>query len=316
MPEENKPASLMLKQGTPVCTRNPNPSPTEDCPSDRLSVERTAFSMDYTTYCQYYVAQDDVQSAALWYQAEMNWCVVPARPGEKIPRVLWRPEFVPRPMGEEQVTKWWRKWPDSNICLLTGVRSNVVVADVDPRHGGRLETLWEMGWSQKTVICRSGSGGWHVYADCPIGGINGISEYATGIEFKADGQEVMLPPSVHPDGGIYEWLPGHAPHDMMPATLSDAILTDIRIRSRESVVTTRANVSNDQGFDIGATPEQVREVAIRRYKKALWKASFDNPERDHRSNVCFWLARQLQSLGMPGRDVLAWVQAFGEEVWP
>jgi hypothetical protein len=40
---------------------------------------------------------------------------------------------------------WWSQHC-GNIAILTGARSgDLVVADVDPRHGGTLEALWEIG---------------------------------------------------------------------------------------------------------------------------------------------------------------------------
>jgi len=40
--------------------------------------------------------------------------------------------------------------------------------------------------------------------------------------------------------------------------------------------------------------------------------------REHgagRNNTMYWLARQLQSLGVAKSDVRAWVRSFAEEVW-
>ena len=38
--------------------------------------------------------------------------------------------------GPEQVQRWWRRWPDANVGVVTGAVSGLVVLDVDPRHGG------------------------------------------------------------------------------------------------------------------------------------------------------------------------------------
>jgi len=129
-----------------------------------------------------------IRKVATRYWREMHWCVVPAhvpvfgrdgsvgcsckarggcdKPG-KHPIGTWAEiEYQTAP---DRWREEWVPW-EVNISLLTGRRSGGVVADVDPRHGGRLETLWERGWPRDTVTSRTGSGGWHVLAQCPPGG--------------------------------------------------------------------------------------------------------------------------------------------------
>lgn len=36
----------------------------------------------------------------------------------------------------ETIKRWWGKYPDANIAIVTGPESGLVVVDVDPRHGG------------------------------------------------------------------------------------------------------------------------------------------------------------------------------------
>ena len=54
-----------------------------------------------------------------------------------------------------------------------------------------------------------------------------------------------------------------------------------------------------------------RSSELKRYRKAIWKVREQN---EHRKNTMYWLARQLQSLGMPSADIFEWVEAFGELV--
>src|SRR5256885_2269598 len=36
----------------------------------------------------------------------------------------------------EVIAAWWRRWPDANIGIRTGLPAGLAVLDVDPRHGG------------------------------------------------------------------------------------------------------------------------------------------------------------------------------------
>ena len=66
-----------------------------------------------------------------------------------------------------------------------------------------------------------------------------------------------------------------------------------------------------QRRDTGIAPSEMRRVALKRYRKGLRRVREDN---DHRRDVLFWLARQLDSLGMAPCEVAAWVEDFAGEV--
>ncbi|MBA3332752.1 MAG: bifunctional DNA primase/polymerase [Actinobacteria bacterium] len=97
------------------------------------------------------------------------------------------------------IAGWWRGWPNANVGILTGRRSNLVVLDVDPRHDGDRalqELIAENGPLPKTVVARTGGDGWHYYFACPPGDAPVKSfTIAGGLELKADGTFVVAPPS-------------------------------------------------------------------------------------------------------------------------
>jgi putative DNA primase/helicase len=35
-----------------------------------------------------------------------------------------------------QIKRWWAEWPDANIGLAPGLERDILVLDIDPRHGG------------------------------------------------------------------------------------------------------------------------------------------------------------------------------------
>ncbi len=66
--------------------------------------------------------------------------------------------------GIDQIQRWWRRWPDANVGIVTGAVSGLVVLDVDPRKGGGdlLAALEDVhGSLPRTVESLTGGGGQH-----------------------------------------------------------------------------------------------------------------------------------------------------------
>lgn len=109
------------------------------------------------------------------------------------------------------ITQWWPQWPDANVGVATGTKSNVVVLDVDPRSGG-LEALdalkSKVGGLPDTLTVRTGSGGFHFYFRPNDGEAlkNSASKLGPGLDFKAENGFVVAPPSLHFSGNRYSWI--------------------------------------------------------------------------------------------------------------
>ncbi|MFC6015526.1 bifunctional DNA primase/polymerase [Plantactinospora solaniradicis] len=121
----------------------------------------------------------------------------------------------------EQVAAIVAAVPGGQLALRTGVASGVVVVDVDPRHGGddSMTALIGARLLPPTLHVVTGSGGRHLYYRHP--GPPVVSRPMPdrpGIDIKADGGYVVLPPSVHPrTGRPYRWVPGRPVEEMPPA---------------------------------------------------------------------------------------------------
>lgn len=111
--------------------------------------------------------------------------------------------------AQEAIERWWRKWPDANVAVRTGVVSRLVVLDIDVDKGG-LATIQRLtqghGALRATVTVRTGSGGWHYYFAHP-GGIvpNSTGRLGPGIDVRGDGGYVIAPPSTHASGSRYSF---------------------------------------------------------------------------------------------------------------
>lgn len=122
---------------------------------------------------------------------------------------------------------WGEQFPDANVGVSCGP-SDLVVVDVDPRHGGQ-DTLGSLflqhgdAWT-RTVTARTGGGGTHYYfrahgkryADTVGAPACGIG---SGIDSRAAGGFVVAPHSLHATGNRYTWDPGYGPADHLILSL-------------------------------------------------------------------------------------------------
>lgn len=137
----------------------------------------------------------DLLTAAERYLA-LGFSVIPLR--GKMPLVAWSPYQQRRPCQAE-LQRWAQCGLLHNLGIVCGaVSSGLVVLDFDDM------TLYEAfsgrfpGLAQ-TYTVATGGGGRHVYlraASLPA------SRHLPGIELRAHGQQVVAPPSIHPDTGL------------------------------------------------------------------------------------------------------------------
>lgn len=104
-----------------------------------------------------------------------------------------------------QIRVWWTRWPRALIGAV--IPSGVVVLDLDPRHGGTLDTLHALLGplpETLTVMSGRGDGGRHLYFRRPDGPLK--CNPAPWLDVKVNGY-VIVPPSLHPDSGKpYRWI--------------------------------------------------------------------------------------------------------------
>lgn len=162
----------------------------------------------------------DMTESALAYAARA-WSVIPMQSHGKRPLIAWR-EFQQRVAGNDEIARWFRRWPDANIGIVTGRISGIVVVDVDARHGGPDSVAAaeaRYGTLVATVEAETGGGGRHLYYAHP--GVPTANRVALlpGVDLRGDGGCVVAPPSVHPSGRRYAWVVGRGPGDVALALL-------------------------------------------------------------------------------------------------
>lgn len=123
----------------------------------------------------------------------------------------------------DQVRAWWQRWPDANVAVATGAASGVCVLDVDPAHGG-LESIEVLeadhGCLSPTWCVETGGDGLHLWFLLENSGLrNSAGRLGPGLDVRANGGYVIVPPSRHRSGIAYQWAPTWHPTlvDLAPA---------------------------------------------------------------------------------------------------
>ena len=167
-----------------------------------------------------------VADAAQKYLAR-DWSVIPLRVAAKRPLIAWEAFQHRRPQADD-IADWFGRWPDANLGVVTGAISGLVVLDVDAGHGGD-DSLAELerahGRLPATPEALTGGGGRHIYFAYPGGELRNRAGLAPGLDLRADGGYVVVPPSLHPSGRHYVWRDKRDPESLalapMPVWLLD-----------------------------------------------------------------------------------------------
>ncbi len=147
-------------------------------------------------------------SAAMAF-TKSGFRVLPCQPGGKRPLTTRSFSGGARTASGdlERVRDAWLEEPGANVGLAPD--GSFFVVDVDPRAGGSLEAVEELGLPVDGYRERSGGGGWHLPFTMPPGLIaSRPAVLVPGVEVKARGSYVVSPHSRLEGGGWYSVEPG------------------------------------------------------------------------------------------------------------
>lgn len=142
-----------------------------------------------------------------------------------------------------QVEEWHQRWPNANWAVRTGDVSNggagLLVIDIDPRHSG--DATWEMLRDEnpgpvETVTVRTGGGGIHYWFQYPEGYSipSKAGGLGPGVDQKADGGYVLIPPSKTAQPYTFEFNPTETEIQALPGWILSR-LTKLTRPSQEAL---------------------------------------------------------------------------------
>lgn len=176
--------------------------------------------------------------------AKHGLSVIPLDPCSKKPSIDWKKYQAQKPSDHENCQWFGPAFADRNIGIVTGAVSGIVVLDIDKPDKFN---VWDL---PKTPTAKTGKG-YHYYFKHPGFPIGNISlPYG---DLRGDGGQVVAPPSIHPNGSVYQWV-----HSFDDTPLADLPLEYIEMARKQHV---GGNV-----FDVPANDND--EVRTTAYGKA------------------------------------------------
>lgn len=151
------------------------------------------------------VRNEGLLESALYY-ASKGFSVLPVKAGRKAPPYV--PDWPNRASTDRSVIqRWWKKHPKANVAIVTGMKYELLVLDVDPRNGGDV-TMRKLkrkhGALPRTLVAYTPSGGRHYFfkVDRPIK--SSVSKLGPGVDVRCEGGYVVVAPSIV-GGNAYAW---------------------------------------------------------------------------------------------------------------
>ena len=246
--------------------------------------------------------------------AERGWRLFPCAPRSKVPRLKGWQALAKSDLATIQ--QWAAKYPVCNWAVLTGSDSGVFVLDVDGEKGRASLAMLEAqhGPLPDTLSSRTGrvDGGehrWFKYpSDREIRGNAG--RLGNGLDVRATGGYVIVPPSIHETGQPYQWAEPLRPVVDAPAWLIE-LLTDEtgKLRVTAAVgfgILTEGNRNDGLARYGGALRRKGAELAELEQKLLSYNARHCQPPLEEKEVLKIAASMTRYPVGGPDPLELAW----------
>lgn len=183
--------------------------------------------------------ENAVYLAALELVTKLGWKIFPVHGGERSGDGMKQPAtehgFKDASDDLEQIERWFAGHPLRGIGLPCGEVNGILLTDLDGEEGVRsMKLMAERSMPDGPVTRTPGKGGgWHVFFKHPGYPVKSTVALRPGVDIRADGSYVILPPSPHPNGA-YRWV--HSPFEYElpdpPAWLLESLKKEERRATR------------------------------------------------------------------------------------
>lgn len=186
------------------------------------------------------------------HYASHGFRVIPIRPKDKRPPISAWQDAATTQTGT--ITAWWTdRYQDHGIGIVTGRLENgerffaLDIDNHDPAASGHAtinQLEQKHGKLPDTVHARTGSGGEHMLfrlADHHPDIGNGAGRLlGAGIDIRCTNAQIVVAPTIHPNGNAYQWVEGRAIGEIDMATAPDWLIRLLTPRETTPTATTTA----------------------------------------------------------------------------
>ncbi len=141
----------------------------------------------------------------LFYFERLGFSLIPVLKNKKPAIKEWK-QYQREKATKSQIIEWFSN-PDFYPAVVTGKISNIAVIDFDIDKLTKKfshEAIYIMGQLENSWRSITGSGGKHCFYNLSKS-LNSQIRVMPGIDIKAEGGYIILPPAVHDSGKTYEW---------------------------------------------------------------------------------------------------------------
>ena len=172
---------------------------------------------------------DEILKTALEY-ADRGYSIIPVQHNKK-PFIKWT-RYQTEKADPDRIRRWFEKWPDANIGIVTGEISGITVLDPDTQTGiGALNEL--IPEHLTTPVANTPKGGQHYYFKYEPG-LPNKSRILTDTDIRNDGGYVVAVPGSNGNGKNYAWVEGLSLDEVEPARMPAKLLDEMRACKADS----------------------------------------------------------------------------------
>ena len=179
--------------------------------------------------------------------ASKGFKLIPLQDNGKEARIKWKETAS---SSVDVIKSWNAKWRDANWGAATGAASGFVVLDVDGEDGKNslAALVHSHGDLPKTLTSKTGKGFHYLFRaqKSPLPNRTGMEP---GLDIRADGGYIVIPPSIHPNGHRYQWVDANTEVAELPMWLESKIREKSRkVESTKATVRFTTDPAGEQGL--------------------------------------------------------------------
>ena len=164
--------------------------------------------------------------AALEY-GRMGWPVLPLHP--RLKRPATKHGLMDATTDERIIADWWKRWPEANIGLRTGVKFDAL--DLDGEEGVAAMQRIKPGYLHNGPVSATGKGYHLLFA--PSGSKNHARIFDEPVDFRGKRGYIVGPPSLHPLGHRYRWVQEASRLPLVPPWLAAHLFEPRMVRTTD-----------------------------------------------------------------------------------